>query len=122
PTVIRIYLLWRDSAGLAGRRRRRSGHRDLPPRVEPHARVLRAGALAQGPDRAHPRLPLRPLHRRRRPLHALSFIRQGQPERRRVSRTPSTNLRSTFHIVASLVDPRTIGSSLTITARTAPSV
>src|SRR5215475_6455932 len=63
----------RGSARRAGCRRRRSGHRDLPPRVEPHARVLRAGALARGSDRAHPRLPLRPLHHRRRTLHALSF-------------------------------------------------
>jgi hypothetical protein len=48
--------------------------------------------------------------------------RRDQSERRRASRTPSTNLRSTSRIVASLVGPRAIGSSLTITARTAPSV
>jgi hypothetical protein len=45
-----------------------------------------------------------------------------QAEDGRVPRTPSANLRSTSRIVASLVGPRAIGSSLTITARTAPSV
>src|SRR5262245_48007661 len=73
PTTLRRDHRGRGSARRACCRRRPSGHRDLPSRVEPHARVLRAGALARGPDRAHPRLPLRPLHHRRRTFHALSL-------------------------------------------------
>jgi hypothetical protein len=46
----------------------------------------------------------------------------AQPERCRVARAPSINRWSMSRIVASLVGQRAIGSSLTITARTAPSV
>ena len=46
----------------------------------------------------------------------------AQPERCRVACAPSINRWSTSRSAASLVGPRAIGASLTITARTAPSV